>query len=71
MTEPSEIYDRLREVEIKQSTHEAVCVERYGNLIISSIRLEKSIEGTNRLLIGGGLLLMSGMAGILAKIVFK
>ena len=71
MTENSEIYDRLREVEIKQSTHEAVCVERYGNLIISSIRLEKSIEGTNRLLIGGGLLLMSGMAGILAKIIFK
>ena len=71
MTENSEIYDRLREVEIKQSTHEAVCVERYGSLIISAGKLEKSIEETNRLLIGGGLLLMSGMAGILAKIVFK
>ena len=26
----SEIFDRLRNVEIKQSTHEAVCVDRWN-----------------------------------------
>jgi hypothetical protein len=66
----SEIFDRLRSMEIKQSTHEAVCVERYGNLLNAADKMEKSIEGTNRLLIGGGITLMCGMAGILAKIVF-
>jgi hypothetical protein len=70
MTETSEIYDRLRAVEIKQSTHEAVCVERYGNLLTAAAKMEKSIEATNRIIIGGGLTLMCGMAGILAKIVF-
>jgi hypothetical protein len=66
----SEIFDRLRSVEIKQSTHEAVCVERYGNLLSAADKMERSIEGTNRLLIGGGIALLCGMAGILAKIVF-
>jgi hypothetical protein len=45
-------------------------VERYGNLLNAAEKMEKSIEGTNRLLIGGGITLMCGMAGILAKIVF-
>ena len=66
----SEIFDRLRSVEIKQSTHEAVCVERYGNLLSAADKMERSIQGTNRILIGGGLALLCGMAGILAKIVF-
>jgi hypothetical protein len=66
----SEIFDRLRSVEIKQSTHEAVCVERYGNLLSAADKMERSIEGTNRLLIGGGIALLCGMAGILAKIIF-
>jgi len=70
MTETLEIYDRLRAVEIKQSTHEAVCVERYGNLLSSAEKMELSIQGTNRILIGGGIALLCGMAGILAKIVF-
>jgi|APGre2960657423_1045063.scaffolds.fasta_scaffold96073_1 hypothetical protein len=65
-----EIFDRLRIMEIKQSTHEAVCVERYGNLLNAADKMERSIEGTNRLLIGGGIALLCGMAGILAKIVF-
>jgi len=67
----SEIFDRLRNVEIKQSTHEAVCVERYGNLINAADKMERCIEGTNRILIGGGIALLCGMAGILAKIVFE
>ena len=66
----AEIYDRLRNVEIKQSTHEAVCVERYGNLLSAAEKMEKSIEGTNRLLVKGGIGLMCGMAGILVKIIF-
>jgi len=65
-----EIFDRLRIMEIKQSTHEAVCVERYGNLLNAADKMERSIEGTNRLLIGGGIALLCGMAGIPAKIVF-
>ena len=66
----SEIFDRLRIMEIKQSTHEAVCVERYGNLLSAAEKMDRNIEGTNRLLIGGGIALLCGMAGILAKIVF-
>lgn len=69
MSEISEIYDRLRNVEGKQMTHEAVCAERYAGIMSITTEMKNDFKGLNKILIGFGILLMSGMAGILIKLV--
>jgi hypothetical protein len=70
MSEMSEVYDRLRGVEIKLGSHEAVCAERYEGILRTAARMEKSITSNNRILITLGILLISTMAGVLVKILF-
>jgi hypothetical protein len=67
----SEVYDRLRGVEMQISTHEAVCAERYAGILNTASRTEKSIESMNRILFGLGAVLISTLAGIIVDITFK
>jgi hypothetical protein len=68
MSEMSEVYDRLRGVEIKQSAHEAVCAERYEGILRTAARMESGISSNNRILLTLGILLVSTMAGVLVKV---
>lgn len=71
MSEISEIYDRLRHVETKQQTHEAVCAERYTGIMQITGDLKQDFKAFNSRLLSIGILLLAGMAGILARLVFK
>lgn len=62
--------DRLRHVEQQLNTHEAVCAERYHNIISSTDKLAGDFGRMTGLLTKVGMALMLGMAGILAKLVF-
>jgi hypothetical protein len=55
--------ERLRKVEMAQSTHEAVCAERYAGI-------RHDINSITKILKQVGLALIAGMAAILAKLVF-
>lgn len=68
---------RLREVESLLGSHEDVCTERYQRIrddfsdFRSSLAdAKKEISNTNHLLIKVGVMLLGGMATILATIVF-
>lgn len=68
---------RLREVENRLGSHEDVCNERYQRIrddfadFRSSLAdAKKEISNTNHLLIKVGVMLLGGMATILATIVF-
>lgn len=63
MSADAEVYDRLRKVEMSQSTHEAVCAERYAGI-------RHDINSITKILKQVGLALIAGMAAILAKLVF-
>jgi hypothetical protein len=71
MSDMTDIYDRLRIVEGKQMTHEAVCAERYENIMKMAGEMKDDFKGLNGRLIALGILIMSGMAGILIKLVFS
>lgn len=81
MTNPDSWPDRLREVEGRLRSHEDVCAERYSRLrddhlelrtTIASSRVDmnKRVDGVQHLLIKIALALLTGMAAILAKLVF-
>lgn len=63
MTTDSEMFDRLRKVEMAQGTHEAVCAERYAGI-------RGDIKGITTILKTVGFSLTAGMAAILAKLLF-
>jgi hypothetical protein len=80
-TNPSDWPARLREVEGRLRSHEDVCAERYSRLrddhielrtTIASSRIDmnKRVDTIQHLLIKIALALLTGMAGILATIVF-
>ncbi len=80
-TNPGDWPARLREVEGRLRSHEDVCAERYTRLrddhielrtTIASSRIDmnKRVDTIQHLLIKIALALLTGMAGILATIVF-
>lgn len=48
-------------VDSRLTTHEAVCAERYGNIMFRMVRMEKMI-------MGAGAALIAGMAGLIIKL---
>lgn len=80
-TNPDTWPARLREVEGRLRSHEDVCAERYSRLrddytelrtTIASSRIDmnKRVDDIQHLLIKIALALLTGMAGILATLVF-
>ena len=80
-TNPGDWPARLREVEGRLRSHEDVCAERYSRLrddhielrtTIASSRIDmnKRVDTIQHLLIKIAFALLTGMAGILATIVF-
>ena len=63
MSADNEVFDRLRKVEMAQSTHEAVCAERYAGI-------RGDITTIMKVLKQFGFYIMAGMAAILVKILF-
>ena len=72
---------RLREVEMGLNTHEAVCVERYNNILGTHQQIKKSMDDSNEriedridksdsLLKKVAIGLLAGMAAILAHQIF-
>lgn len=81
MTDPDTWPARLRKVESDFSSHEAVCAERYERLRHDHLALRdaitsnskefgKRVDDIQHLLIKIAFALMTGMAGILATLVF-
>lgn len=61
---PYDTHDRrIRELEIKVASHEAVCAERYRGI-------RDDIDKFSKIVSRVGLGLIFGMAGILAKLIF-
>lgn len=60
-----EIEVRLRDVETKMSTHEAICSERYNRILEGASHLADELKSTNALIRTVGLLLLAGMAGVI------
>lgn len=67
----AEIYDRLRAVESKQFAHESVCSERYAGIMQHTTELKEDFKSMNNRLIGVAILLISGLASILIKLLLK
>lgn len=70
MTEDNSLNERIHRVETQISTHEAVCAERYQNILATSSDLKQSLKIINGQMLSVGLLLLCGMAGILGQMVF-
>ena len=66
-----ELECRIRDVESKVSTHEAVCAERYQRLVEGAKTTHDEVISTNGLIRVVGLGLLAGMAGVLISQVFK
>lgn len=62
--------NRLREVETKLAAHEAVCAERYEGIRRDFAVFTTEMRDFKSLINKVSLLLVCGMAGILAKLVF-
>ena len=80
-TNPGAWSGRLREVEAKLRSHEDVCAERYARLRDDHISLKdtitrsssdfaKRVDDIQHLLVKIALMLLGGMAGLLAAIVW-
>jgi hypothetical protein len=62
---------RLREVEMKFATHEAVCAERYAGIQKDVGGLNTGLSDLKTLIVRIGIGIAFGMASILASIAFK
>lgn len=62
---------RLREVEVKFATHEAVCAERYAGIQKDVGNLTDGFSDLKTLIVRIGIGIAFGMASILASILFK
>ena len=60
-----DIESRLRDVESRVETHEAICAERYRQIVDGASKLSEELKATNALIRTVGLLLMAGMAGVI------
>lgn len=70
MSEVDALDARMRLVEQKINTHEAVCAERYAGILNSTSDMKSDLQAVNKLLVKIGLTLLGGMLAILAKLVF-
>lgn len=70
MAADSEMFDRLRKVEMQIGTHEAVCAERYNGILKAGEDTRTALSIMQKLLVKVGLGLISIMAGVLIKLVF-
>lgn len=68
---------RLRKLELESQSnmdgleaHESICAERYRNIHEGMEAIREDSKQTNRYLIGIGMLLITGMAGVLVNLVF-
>lgn len=61
---------RLRTVEMQITTHEAVCAERYQGILKTAEDMKHNLHSTNKLITKVGLAVLTGMAGVLLKLVF-
>ena len=59
------IEERLRDVEGRVDTHEAICAERYKQIVDGSKALAEEVKSTNALIRIIGLMLVGGMAGVI------
>lgn len=64
------VEDRLRTVEMQITTHEAVCAERYQGILKTAEDMKHGLHATNKLITKVGLAVLTGMAGVLLKLVF-
>ena len=72
MPDPLAEFDyRLRDVESKVTTHEAVCAERYQQIVDGAKNMRDELASTNQLIRVVALMLLTGMAGVLISLVFK
>jgi hypothetical protein len=72
MPDPLAEFDcRLRDVESKVTTHEAVCAERYQQIVDGAKNMRDELASTNQLIRVVALMLLAGMAGVLISLVFK
>ena len=72
MPDPLAEFDyRLRDVESKVTTHEAVCAERYQQIVDGAKNMRDELASTNQLIRVVGLMLVAGMASVLISLVFK
>lgn len=70
MNPEAEVFDRLRKVEMQIGTHEAVCAERYNGILKAGEDTKLAIEKMRALATKVTILLVSGMAAVLVKLVF-
>lgn len=70
MAADSEMFDRLRKVEMQIGTHEAVCAERYNGILKAGEDTKYAITSLQKLMVKVGLGLISIMGGVLIKLVF-
>lgn len=61
---------RLRNVESGLNTHEAVCAERYNNILLTHADIKNSMAKSDLMLVRIGLSILGGMALILVHQVF-
>ena len=66
-----DIESRLRDVDGRLDTHEQVCAQRYQQIVDEAKRTRHELLDTNRLIRTVGLLLITGMAGVLISQLFK
>jgi len=66
-----ELECRMRDVESKVNTHEAVCAERYQRIVDGAKSMHDELASTNQLIRVVALMLLAGMAGVLISQVFK
>jgi hypothetical protein len=71
MAEDTALESRVRILETQVTTHEAVCAERYAHIASTSAGLQTNFTELRNLITKVALLLIAGMGGILATVVFK
>lgn len=70
MAADSEMFDRLRKVEMQIGTHEAVCAERYHGILKAGEDTKQALAVLQKLMVKISLGLISIMGGVLIKLVF-
>lgn len=70
MAADSEMFDRLRKVEMQIGTHEAVCAERYNGILKAGEDTKQALAVLQKLMVKISLGLISIMGGVLIKLVF-
>ena len=68
---PSDSVDRYWEAINRIASHEAMCEERSKTIFNRLDRIDDSLETMNKRMFGLGVMLMSGMAGLIVTLLMK